>query len=61
VVLAAEPDRRDEVVERVRGALAAGRFVDPAGVEQRWRLLDCRPAPLLEAEQALAARLVPLP
>lgn len=61
VILAAEPDRRDEAVERVRRALAAGRFVDPAGVEQRWRLLDCRPAPLRAAEQALAARLVSLP
>ncbi|MDH2442885.1 hypothetical protein QDR37_02895 [Amnibacterium sp. CER49] len=61
VVLAAEADRRDEAVDRVRRALAVGRFTDPEGAEQRWRLLACRPVPLREAEQALAARLVSLP
>jgi hypothetical protein len=61
VVLAVAPERRDEAVERVRGALATGRVVDPAGVEQRWRLLGCRSAPLRESERALAARLVSAP
>lgn len=53
-------DARDEAAVRMRidGALAAGRVIDPNGVEQRWSLLRSGAGRIGEAELAHARRLL---
>ncbi len=57
VIGACDPEQREQVVGLVHRALAAGAVVDPAGVEQRWHLLDSRPTDLRDDEDDLAERL----
>ena len=56
-VFAVEPDREDEVRERIGAALASGRLVGPDGRESRWRRRSDGPSAVRAYEQDHARRL----
>ena len=56
-LFAVEPEREQEVRERIREALAAGRVVGPDGRESRWELRSSAPAAVRDDEAGHARRL----
>jgi hypothetical protein len=56
-LFAVEPDREDEVRERIAVALASGRLVGPDGRESRWRRRADGPSAVRADEQDHARRL----
>jgi hypothetical protein len=56
-LFAVEPDRENEVRERIAIALASGRLVGPDGRESRWRRRSDGPSAVRADEQDHARRL----